>query len=128
MAIQKKHTAKSENLRPEVGIKAGQMSSRARNTAATEATRMSDNKTAKAQSPAAATHKSSAWKAVKAAPTAELLVESIVVEKITFDVAPHHEEVSKEAYCTWLRNGCPQGSEHDDWLAAIEIVSARYEK
>ena len=122
MAIRKKTTAESET------VKTGQTSSRIRNTAAAEATGTTDNKTAKTQSPAAATHKSSARPSVKAAPVAEVLAESIVVEKTTFDAGMHHEEISKEAYCNWLRNGCPQGSEHQDWVAAIEIVRARHQK
>lgn len=128
MSIRKKNTAKSETLRTEESNKLGQLPARARNTPATEATGMSDNKTARTQSPAAATHKFAAWKAVKAAPTAEVVVESVVVEKTTFDVALHLEEVRTEAYCNWVHNGCPQGSEHNDWLAAIEVVRARNEK
>jgi len=121
MAIRKKTTAESETA------KTGQSSSRLRNPAA-EATTATDNKTAKTKSPAAATHKSSARPVVKAAPVAEVLAESIVVEKTTFDTGLHHEEISKEAYINWLRNGCPQGSEHHDWITAIEIVRARHQK
>jgi hypothetical protein len=128
MAIRKKTTAKSETVSAEETVKSGQNSSRVRTTSAADATGAPDNKAAKAQSPAAATHKSPARKSVNAAPAAELLVESSSVEKTTFDVALHQEEIRKEAYCNWLHNGCPQGSEHQDWLAAIEIVRARHEK
>ena len=128
MAIRKKITAESETVNLEGAVKAGQKSSRARNTAAAETTGTPDNKSAKAQSPAAATHKSPARKSVNAAPVAEAQVETGTVQTTTFDVALHHDEISKEAYHVWLRNGCAQGSEHHDWLAAIEIVRTRHEK
>jgi hypothetical protein len=69
-----------------------------------------------------------ARKSVKTAPAAEPAVEAAMAETVAFDISLHHEEIGKEAYYTWLRNGCPQGSEHHDWLAAIEIVRARYER
>lgn len=128
MAIRKKTTAESEISRAEENVKTGQMSSRARNTAAAEALSTSDNKTMKTQSPAAATHKAPARKTVQAAPAAETLIESTGAEKTAFDIALHHDEIGTEAYHNWLRNGCPQGSEHNDWITAIEIVRARYEK
>lgn len=128
MAIRKKTTAESENLKAEETLKTGQRSTRVRNTAAAEAAGSPESKTAKTQSPAAATHKSSARKSVNAGSAAELPVESSSVEKTVFDVALHHDEISKEAYHIWLRNGCRQDSEHHDWLAAIETVRARHEK
>src|SRR3974377_1408266 len=45
---------------------------------------------------------------------------------VEFEVAAHHEEISVEAYHHWLRRGAPHGSDQHDWLAAIEIVRARY--
>jgi hypothetical protein len=78
-----------------------------------------------ARKSSAATHKAPARKTVLAA-AAETVVETVVVETVTFDVAAHHEEIGKEAYYNWLRRGCPHGSEQEDWLAAIEIVRARY--
>jgi hypothetical protein len=127
MAIRKKATAESESARTEENAKTGQSSSRVRNTAGNEATLMSD-KTARPQSPAAATHKASARKSVKAAPAAEVPVESKGVKRTAFDVARHQDEIRKEAYINWLHNGCPHGSEHNDWITGIEIVRARYEK
>ncbi len=114
MAIRKKTKAEAESVRAEENSMTGQKSSRIRNTATA--------------SPAAATHKSSARKTVKTAPAAEPVASSIVVETPAFEVALYEEEIRTEAYCNWLRNGCPQGSEHQDWIGAIEIVRARYEK
>jgi hypothetical protein len=127
MAIRKKTATESETVRGEEAVKTGQKSSRARNAGA-ETASAAGTKTAKSKSPAAATHKAPARKTVNAAPAAEALVESSVIAQSTFDVELHHEEIRTEAYCHWLRNGCPQGSEHHDWLAAIEIVRARHEK
>jgi hypothetical protein len=128
MAIRKKTTAESESVKAEGSVKAGSKSTRARNTAGTEATGTSDNKTAKAPSPAAATHKSSARKSASAVPAAESPIESVIVEKSAFDAALHHDEISVEAYHNWLRNGCRQDTQHQDWLAAIETVRARHKK
>jgi len=77
----------------------------------------------------AATHKAPARKTVLAAPEPAIAapaVDTVVVETVTFDVAAHHAEIGKEAYYNWLRRGCPHGSDQEDWLAAIEIVRARY--
>ena len=40
--------------------------------------------------------------------------------------APHHQEISREAYFNWLRRGCPHGSAQEDWLAAVALVRARH--
>jgi hypothetical protein len=128
MAIRKKTNGASETSQAEESVKAGQNPSRARKTATAEAAGMAVTKTVKTTSPAAATHKSPARKAVTAAPAAEVVIQSIVAENTTFDVELHHEEIRTEAYLNWLHNGCPQGSEHQDWLAALEIVRARHEK
>ena len=127
MAIRKKNTAESETVRAEDSVKTGQKSVRVRTTAAAETTGTTDNKSAKTQSPAAATHKSSARPTVKAA-AAGNGAESVTVETTTFDASLHHEEISKEAYINWLRNGCPHGSEHHDWATAVEIVRVRHSK
>ena len=126
MAIRKKTATESETVRAEEVVKTGQ--SRARKTAAAETTGVAGAKTAKAQSPAAATHKAPARKTATAAPAAEVLVEASVVGQTTFDIELHHEEIRTEAYLNWLHNGCPQGSERHDWQAAIEIVRVRHEK
>ena len=129
MAIRKKTTAESETVRAEESAKSGQKTSRTRTTAAAnEATGASEKKSASAKSPAAATHKSSARKVVKAAPAAEPVVVTVAAGNVAFEVGLHHEEICKEAYLNWLRNGCPQGTEHHDWITAIEIVRERYEK
>src|SRR5664279_4413011 len=128
MAIRKKTTTESETVKLEGTANAGQKSLRPRNTASAETAGTPDNRTAKAQSPAAATHKSPARKSANAAPVAEAPVETGTIQTTTFDLALHHDEISKEAYSNWLRNGCPQGSEHHDWLAAIEIVRTRHGK
>jgi activator of HSP90 ATPase len=128
MSIWKKRAAKSETVRAEENIKGAQKPSPAHKTAVAEATGASDKKTTKTTSPAAATHKSPARKTVNAAQASERRAEPIAVESRTFDAALYDEEIRKEAYCNWLRSGCPQGSENRDWLAAIEIVRARYEK
>lgn len=128
MAIRKKTATESEIVRAEEAVKTGQKSSRARKSAGAEVASAAGTKAAKTKSPAAATHKAPAHKTVKAAPAAELSVEASVIAQTTFDAGLHHEEIRTEAYLTWLRNGCPQGSEHHDWLAAIEIVRARHEK
>jgi hypothetical protein len=123
MAIRKKSTAKSETSGAEENVKTSQKSARVRTTAAAETAGTSNTK---AKSPAAATHKAPARKAVQSAPAAKVAAESTFVEVATFDVAFHHEEISKEAYYTWVRNGCPKNTEHSDWLAAIEVVRARH--
>ena len=46
--------------------------------------------------------------------------------KPAFDAAVHHDEIAREAYHQWQRRGCPSGSPEHDWIAAIEIVRARY--
>lgn len=125
MAIRKKTTAKSETSGAEENVKTTQKSTRARTGAAAQASGASS---AKSKSPAAATHKAPARKTVQAAPAATTIAEPKLTEEATFEVAFHHEEISKEAYYTWVRNGCQQNTEHSDWLAAIEVVRARHSK
>ncbi len=54
------------------------------------------------------------------APATETPSELAGGEKTKFDIAAHHEEIRIEAYHNWVRNGYPQGSEHHDWITAIE--------
>lgn len=127
MAIRKKITQESETVKSEGAVNSDRKSTRVRGSAATEATGP-ENRTAKTQAPSAATHKAPARKTVTTTPAAEVLVETVVVERAAFDAGLHHEEINKEAYYNWLRGGCRQDSEHHDWLAAVETVRARYEK
>ena len=125
MATRKKTSPASETVRGDEFAAASQKLSRARKSAAGDTSATAEKK-ARSKSPAAATHKAPARKNVPAAPAAEPAIQDFAAEEAAFDISLHHEEISKEAYYTWLRNGCPQGSEHHDWLAAIEIVRARY--
>ena len=125
MATRKKNSSQAQTARGDEFAPAAPRLSRTRNTAAPEGAIAPERKKAKSS---AATHKSPARKTGIAAAASEPAVEAVIVETATFDVGLHHEEISKEAYCTWLRNGCPQGSEHHDWLAAIEIVRARHQR
>ena len=122
MATRKKTSPDSQTARADEFAAASQKLTRAHKSANTDVSAEAE-KTARSKSPAA-THKAPARKSVPAAPAAEPAVEA--AETTAFDTSLHHEEISKEAYYTWLRNGCPQGTEHHDWLAAIEIVRARH--
>ncbi len=64
---------------------------------------------------AAATHKAPATRTTKraAAPA--------------FNIELHRAEIEREAYLAWVNRGHAHGQEHDDWLAAIEIVKARHQ-
>jgi hypothetical protein len=90
---------------------------------ATAGTKLAAASARPAKSPAAATHKTPARKASVEVAAVE---RTAAVRVASFDVAAHHDEISKEAYYHWLRRGAPQSSEEHDWLAAIEIVRARY--
>ena len=68
----------------------------------------------------AATHKAPARRSAPAA--------AIAATVDTFEVEAHRAEIEGEAYHNWLRRGAPHGSDEQDWLAAIEIVRARYAK
>ncbi len=125
MATRKKTSSEAQTVRGEEFATAAQQLSRTRKTAPPEAATAPEQKKAKSS---AATHKAPARKSVIAVATPEAAVEAVIVETTTFDIALHHEEIGKEAYYHWLRNGCPQGSEHQDWLAAIGVVRARHQK
>ncbi|MDR3719568.1 MAG: DUF2934 domain-containing protein [Bryobacteraceae bacterium] len=127
MATRKKTSPDSETVRADEFAAASQKLTRARKSATTDASATAEKMT-RSKSPAAATHKAPARKSVPAAPAAEPAVEAFVAETVAFDISLYHEEISKEAYYTWLRNGCPQSTEHHDWLAAIEVVRARHQK
>ena len=64
---------------------------------------------------AAATHKAPATRATKKAAAA------------VFDAELHRAEIEREAYLAWVSRGHEHGQEHEDWLAAIEIVKARHQ-
>lgn len=115
MATRKKTVTESETLKSHETVAAAPRAALTRKPAAESAT--SSKKTAKATTPAA-THKSSARKSTAAEK----------VEIPVFDLALHHDEVSLEAYHNWLRRGCPHGSEHEDWLAAVATVRARHSR
>lgn len=81
----------------------------------------------------AATHKAPATKqstprksAVKAVSTPAPAAEVLTAKAVTFDPAQHHDEIACEAYFIYLSRGADQGSQHEDWLKAIEVVRARY--
>lgn len=38
------------------------------------------------------------------------------------------EEIRREAYLLWQKDGCPPGHELDHWLAAQEIVRHRHHR
>jgi len=76
-------------------------------------------KASKASS-AAATHKAPARK-----PLAQGTPETFAVSA-SFDTGSHYEEISLEAYYNWLRRGCPEGSAHEDWHAAVDLVRLRH--
>jgi hypothetical protein len=82
----------------------------------------------------AATHKAPATKsaprksAVKAQPAPAEVVEVVASTAVVFDAAQHHEEIAREAYFVYLSRGAAPGSEHDDWMKAIEVVRARHAK
>jgi|GEM_PF-1670104 len=122
MATRKKTSPESEAVRAEEFATAPKKRGHTRKTAGSDGSGPAVAKKTSAKS-AAATHVAPARKTVSAAPSPETIAEAAV-----FDVAFHHEEISKEAYYTWLRNGCPQGSEQHDWLTAIEVVRARHLK
>ena len=69
----------------------------------------------------AATHKAPARRSAPAAASIAATVDK-------FEVEAHRAEIEGEAYHNWLRRGAPHGSDEQDWLAAIEIVRARYAK
>lgn len=67
------------------------------------------------RSSAAATHKAPAKRATKK------------LSAPVFDIELHRGEIEHEAYLMWVNRGHAHGQEHDDWLAAIEIVKARHQ-
>lgn len=127
MATRKKTNSDPLTARGEEMAAVAPKLTRTRKAAAPEGTVASEQKTATPKS-SAATHKAPARKALAAVAGVDSPVEAVVVETTTFDISLHHAEISTEAYYHWLRRGCPQGSEHDDWLAAIEVVRARHRK
>ncbi len=124
MATRKKTSSEAQTVRGEEFAPAAPQLSRTRKPTAPEGATSPEQKTKSS----AATHKAPARKTVMTVAASEPASEAVMAETTTFDVGLHHEEISKEAYCTWLRNGCPQGSEHHDWLAAIEVVRARHQR
>jgi len=122
MATQKKTTSEMDILRAEeslTGTSAAAAKAKATRVGKAPGATAEKRATAKpagAAKSAAATHKAPARKSgsVEAEAPAE------------FDVAAHHEEISVAAYHHWLHRGAPHGSDQHDWLAAIEIVRARY--
>jgi hypothetical protein len=127
MPNRKKSSPESETARGEEFATASQNPPRTRKTTATETAATAGKRKANPKS-AAATHMAPARKSVTAAPPTETAVEAVVIETAAFDISLHHEEISKEAYYNWLKRGCPQGSEHHDWLAAIELVRTRHQR
>lgn len=45
-----------------------------------------------------------------------------------FNVEQHRAEIEREAYLIWAGRGHEHGQEQEDWLRAIELVKARYQK
>lgn len=126
MAIRKKTSTESETVRADEFAAAAQKLAHTRRTATPELAPTAEQKKVAPKS-SAATHKAPARKSVMPMPAAEAVGPN-VAEWSSVDISLHHEEISKEAYHHWLRNGCQQGSQHDDWLAAIEIVRERFVK
>ncbi|MGD0577582.1 MAG: DUF2934 domain-containing protein [Bryobacteraceae bacterium] len=123
MATRKQTTPESGTLKPEETVqtapKAAVKTVRARKAASERAPGGPETLPAKANSPAA-THKAPARK-----PHVEETIEAHAVETPSFDAAPRHDEISREAYSNWLRRGCPHGSPQEDWLAAVALLRAR---
>jgi|GEM_PF-5095961 len=65
---------------------------------------------------AAATHKAPARRPSAKKPAAPV-----------FEVEIHRAEIDREAYLLWAGRGHEHGQAREDWLAAIEIVKARYQ-
>lgn len=125
MAIQKKANPQSETLKSEETVQPGQQAKgktvRTRKSAGAAPQGGSEQPSAKLNSPAA-THKAPARKPVVEEPQ-EVHAAG---ERPSFDAALHHEEISKEAYYTWLRRGRAHGTAREDWLAAVALVRARH--
>ncbi len=88
---------------------------RATKKAAAAAPKATAAKTPAKSATAAATHKAPATRATKKAAAA------------VFDAELHRAEIEREAYLAWVSRGHEHGQEHEDWLAAIEIVKARHQ-
>jgi hypothetical protein len=119
MATRKKTTHEADALKPAETVPATPNTVRSRKAAAPQGG--SEKASAKPNSPAA-THKAPARKPM----VEETLAVHAAGERPSFDAALHHEEISKEAYCRWLRRGCAHGSAREDWLAAVALVRARH--
>jgi hypothetical protein len=40
------------------------------------------------------------------------------------DIHPAHEDIAKLAYALWREQGCPEGTQKDDWLRAEQELTA----
>ena len=125
MATRKKTTSESDGARTDEFAATAPKLARTRKSATSEGNSAPEPKKVKSS---AATHKAPARKTVKAATAPEPAIETVAAETASFDIGLHHDEISKEAYYHWQRSGCPQGTEHHHWLAAIEIVRGRHTK
>jgi len=122
MATRKKTSTDSEARKQEESVPAAQPA-----TVRKFRTAKSAAGTAKAAKPAVASTPAATHKAPSRKPLVQAVPETLAAAAgASFDSAHHHEEISREAYFNWLRRGCPHGSAHVDWHAAIEVVYARY--
>ena len=125
MATRKKTSPQSEPFVPAETVPAGPQAAaqrvRTRKTAGAGAPGGAEKPSAKSNAHAA-THKAPARKPA----VEETLAAHAAAETPRFDTALHHEEISKEAYYTWLRRGRAHGTAREDWLAAVALVRARH--